>query len=336
VINNFAKIFTGWTFCNNASCPNAVPGVVNYLDPMVVNAGNHDTSQKVLFNNTVVPAGQTPQDDLNQALDNIFYHPNVGPFICKQLIKQLVTSNPTPAYVLRVASKFNDNGAGVRGDLKAVVRAILLDPEARGNLKTDPDYGHLREPVLFVTNVLKPYSPQANSNLTPPASCGGQSDGVINVVTSTIDQDVFNPPTVFNYYPMDYLIPGTDLAGPEFGIFSTGTALKRPNFVNLMAPPGSTAVNSGILINNTVANVNYAPCGTKIDLTRLQTLAGQDTSGAALVDTLNREMLGGSMSPQVRSDILSAVQAVVSTNTMKRARTALYLVATSPQFQVQK
>jgi hypothetical protein len=145
-VNNFTKVFTGWTFCTGPECPNRVNGVLNYIDPMAVNPANHDNTEKVLFNGTILPAGQTPAQDLSDALDNIFAHPNVGPFISKLLIQQLVTSNPTPAYVGRVAAKFNDNGSGVRGDLKAVVRAILLDPEARGNVKTDPDYGHLREP----------------------------------------------------------------------------------------------------------------------------------------------------------------------------------------------
>ena len=343
-INNFTKVFTGWTFCNAPECPNRVNGVLNYIDPMLVNAANHDNTQKVLFGGTIVPAGQTPDQDLRQALDNIFYHPNVGPFISKLLIQQLVTSNPTPAYVGRVAAKFNDNGSGIRGDMKAVIRAILLDPEARGNLKTDPDYGHLREPVLFVTNLLRNYNPQANTNLTPAAFCNGQSDGVLNLATAPLDQDAFNPPTVFNYYSMDYIIPSTNLAGPEFGIFSTGTALKRPNLVNQIAPPNNNPNVTGIPIAAVsiaqngvqVPNPVYAPCGTRIDLTRLQNLVAADTTGATLIDTLDREMLHGSMSAAMRNDISTAVQAVVSTNPLKRARTAYYLVATSPQFQVQR
>ena len=98
------------------------------------------------------------------------------------LIQQLVTSNPTPAYVGRVAAAFNDNGQGIRGDMKAVVRAILTDPEARGNVKTDPDYGKLREPVLFVTNTLRPFNPAAQSQAL--GSCQGLSDGVINTATA--------------------------------------------------------------------------------------------------------------------------------------------------------
>lgn len=337
VVNGFTKVFTGWTFCD-AGCPNSVPGIKNYRDPMILNAAEHDTGEKRVLSYpgavlTTIPAGQTADQDLNQALDNIFNHPNVGPFIGKLLIQQLVTSNPTPAYVSRVAAAFNDNGRGVRGDLRAVVYAILVDPEARGNIKTDPDYGHLREPVLFATNILRPFNPTANNNLFPFAECVGLSDGNINGITATLDQDVYNPPTVFNYYPMDYVIPNTNLAGPEFGIFSTGTALKRPNFVNQMVFPDLQG-RTGIWVVSSIGS--SFPCGTKIDLTRLETIAAADSTGMLLVDTVNREMMHGAMSVEMRNQILTAVQAVSQTNAIKRARTAVYLVATSSQFQVQR
>jgi hypothetical protein len=342
-VNGFTKVFTGWTFCevSGAQCPNRTLNAVNFIDPMiVVNPANHDPGSKQILSypgsSAIVPAGQAPELDMKQALDNIFYHPNVGPFVSKLLIQQLVTSNPTPAYVGRVAGVFNNNGGGIRGDMKAVVRAILLDPEARGNVKTDPDYGHLREPVLYVTNFLRPFNPAAQANPVVAENCGGLSDGMINNVTLTLDQDVYNPPSVFNYYPMDYVIPNTPLAGPEFGIFSTGTALKRPNFVHQMIGPG-VGGGTGITVVGNAAAGNYTPCGTRIDLARLQTLATSDPTGAALVDTLNREMMHGAMSPQMRSYILTAVQAVATSDAgLKRARTAVYLVATSPQFQVQR
>ncbi len=335
-INNFAKVFTGWSYCNQ-TCGNSLPGIVNFRDPMIITPANHDFSTKTLLNypgsTPVVPAGLDPADDLDAALDNIFYHPNTAPFISKLLIQQMVTSNPTPAYVGRISAVFRDNGSGVRGDLKAVIRAILLDPEARGNLKTDPNYGHLREPVLYVTSVLRPFSPTANNNITVPASCNGLSDGVINTLTQPLDQDVWNPPTVFNYYPMEYIIPNTPLAGPEFQIFSTGTALKRPNVVNQFAPANVTTSGGILAATGAASNV---PCGTRIDLTRLQNLLAADATGGSMVDTLNRELLNGSMSPAFRTQVLNAVAAVTSTNTLKRARTALYLVATAPQFQVQR
>lgn len=340
-INNFTKIFTGWTFCNDPSCAYTQLGLINYRDDLVVNPANHDTSAKTLMSypggpTPNIPAGQTPEQDLRAALDNIYYHPNVPPFISKSLIQQLVTSNPTPAYVGRVSAVFRDNGRGDRGDLKAVVRAILLDPEARGNIKTDPDYGKLREPVLFITNVLRPFNPSANNNIAVPASCNGQSDGVINGISQPLDQDVFNPPTVFNYYNMDYLIPNTPLSGPEFGIFSTGTALKRPNFVNQMAPPFTTGAAGILAVASTASVPTSIPCGTRIDLSKLQALASADSTGALLVDTLNKEMMHGSLNPIVRSEILTAVQAVAVGNPLKRAETAFYLIATLNQYQVQR
>jgi uncharacterized protein (DUF1800 family) len=325
IVGGFTKIFTGWTFCGQ-DCPNSLPGIVNFRDPLAITPGNHDNTEKQLLNYpgavSIIPAGLTADQDLEQALDNIFYHPNVAPFVSKTLIQQLVTSNPTPAYVGRVSAVFNDNGQGVRGDLKAVVRAILLDPEARGNLKTDPDYGHLREPVLFVTNILRPLGPAANVNSS--GSCNGLSDGTLNSATIILDQDVFNSPSVFNYYPMTYTLQNTELHAPEFGIFSTGTALKRPNFVNQMI------FGSGIPASGD------APCGTKVNLAHWQSLAAADSSGALLVDTMNTEIMHGSISPTVRGHILTAVQAVAAADSLKRARTALYLVATSPQFQVQR
>ncbi|MEO8348034.1 MAG: DUF1800 family protein, partial [Acidobacteriota bacterium] len=313
VVTGFAKVFTGWTFEAQPS-----PGVVNYIAPMRLVANNHDIGTKQLLNGAVQPAAQTGVQDLNAALDNIFNHANVGPFIAGHLIRSLVTSNPAPAYVSRVASVFNDNGSGTRGDLGAVVRALLLDPEARGDFKSDPNYGHLKEPALFVPSILRAFNARAASG-----AVGSTSDGYLNPQTSPMDQDVFRPPTVFSYYPPDYLAPGTtDVLGPEFGIFSATTALRRANFVNT-------------IVYATIAVSTNAPNGTSIDQTGLQALAGNPT---ALVAELDRVLLHGTMSTAMRDSIVTAVNAVpAGTNQMRdRARAALYLVATSSQYQVQR
>lgn len=325
VVNGFTKVFTGWTFCD-VGCPNSLPGIRNYVDPLILNPANHDPTEKLVLNYPgsamMIPAGLAPEQDLEQALDNIFYHPNVAPFISKLLIQQLVTSNPTPAYVGRVAAVFNDNGAGIRGDMKAVIRALLLDPEARGNVKTDPDYGKLREPVLYLTNTLRPFNPAAQAQGL--GSCQGLSDGYLNFETTQLSQDVFVAPSVFSYYSMENLLPNTDIHAPEFDIFSTGNALKRANYINKLVFEGGLPRSVD------------APCGTSINLARLQQLAETDLSGAALIDTLDREMMHGAMSSQMRGHILEAIQAVAPGNSLKRARTAFYLVASSPQFQVQR
>jgi hypothetical protein len=315
-ITNFARVFTGWRLAApKVTVINGVSNnVLNYQDPMIVTSeNNHDTGQKILLDGAVLPAGRNSTQDLAAALDNIFNHPNVGPFIGRQLIQHLVTSNPSPAYVERVARVFNNNCAGlyadnpcsgVRGDLRAVVTAILLDPEARGDVKTDPGYGRLREPAQFITNILR--------------ASGASSDGYLNPNSNTLDQNVFQSPTVFNYYPADYVIPGTTLAGPPFGILSTTTSLRRANFVN-------TILNNGIAVS-----VN-APTGTQVPLTALQSLAGNPT---ALVDELNRLMMHGTMSPGMRASIEKAVATVSATNTLSRARMGFYLVASSSQYQI--
>jgi uncharacterized protein DUF1800/S-layer family protein len=305
VVTNFAKVFTGWRL---ASQPQ--PGVPNYIDPMVLVQSQHDTTLKTLLNGATLPAGQTGTVDLNMALDNIFNHPNVGPFISRALIHNLVTSSPTPAYVARVATVFNNDGLGVRGNLKAVVEAILLDPEARSFSL----YGHLREPVLLINNILRLFDAKS-------ADRTKNSDGYLNPQLTPMDQDVLKPLTVFSYFPADYEVPGTNLTGPEFGILSTSSSLKRANFINT------------IVFSLISASPPDRPNGTSIDLTGLQALAGNPQ---ALVDELNRTMMDGGMSPQMQSSIVTAVNAVSAANPLKRARTALYLVATSSQFQVEQ
>src|SRR5204863_4579199 len=127
-----------------------------FIGPMVPFEANHDTTSKTLLNGLVLPAGQKADQDLGAALDNIFNHPNVGPFISTRLIQHLVTSNPSPEYVGRVAAVFNNNGAGVRGDLGATVRAVLLDTDARDNAAlTSATFGKLREPVLRLANWMR-------------------------------------------------------------------------------------------------------------------------------------------------------------------------------------
>ncbi len=312
-ITNFARVFTGW---NLAPLNPPQTGVFNYISPMVVaNENNHDKNPKVLlqYNGAIsgLPANQTSAQDLSAALDNIFNHPNVGPFISKQLIQQLVTSNPSPAYVARVAAVFNNNGQGVRGDLKAVVRAILLDPEARGDAKTDPNYGHLREPVQLIANMLRAYDAKSFDRTQ-------NSDGYLAPNALTLDQDVLRPPTVFSYFPADYNVPGTNLTGPEFGILSATTSLRRANFI-------STLLYVGITVNGN------APNGTKIDVAALQALAGNPQQ---LVDALNAQLMHGTMSAAMNASIVQALTSI--TDPLKRTRMAIYLVATSSQYQVER
>ncbi len=331
-INNFSKVFTGWTFCSGAGCPSGVPGTLNFRDPMVVNPANHDTTEKTLLSypnavNTMIPActncttaGETAvyaEASLNQALDNIFYHPNLPPYISKLMIQHLVTSDPSPAYIERVADVFVNNGQNVRGDMKAFIRAILLDPEARGNVKTAPRYGKLREPVQLVTNL---------GRLFPAKSWDGNSlsDGGLSFFMDKMGQNPFYSPTVFNYFPPDFIVPGTTLTAPEFALLNTSSAINRTNFISVLVFDGITA------------NVTDSLRGTSLDLSEAQAFAEADASGTQLLDYLNTKMLHGTLSAEHRNALLTAISAVPANNPNLRTKTAVYLIAVSSQFQIQR
>ncbi len=311
-VTNLAHVLTGWTY---PAAPGTTQSTTNfnrtptYTGSMVALPSHHDTSAKTLLNGTVQPAGLDITTDLNNAVHMVFMHPNVGPFIGKQLIQKLVNGNPTPGYVARVAAAFDNNGAGVRGDMKAVISAILLDPEARGDAKLDPGYGKLREPVLYLTTLAR--------------ALNATSDGVFfQQQAGVMGQPVFSSPTVFNFYSPEYVVPGTAALGPEFDLQDTSSALARINVANSML--------FGTINPNTTV---YGATGTQFNWTGLQALAGDP---AALADKLSVLLMNGTMSAQMKAAIVSAVSAVSATDTLGRARTAVYLVAASPQFQVER
>ena len=309
VIEGFASVFTGWTYPPRPGASSAWTNPINYQGAMVSFPAHHDTGSKLLLDGLALPPGQTPEQDLKAALDVIFNHPNVGPFVATRLIQHLVTSNPSPAYVARVAAVFADNGARVRGDLAAVVRAILADTDARGDAPASPAAGHLREPALYITGVLR--------------GLGGRSDGVfLRGQVSAMGQPLFTPPTVFNFYPPGYQLPGKQTRAPEFFIADAATALARANFAYQLVYGG------GALPDPTVA----ASTGTSADLSSLASMASAD----ALVDGLSMQLMHGSLSSAAHAAIVTAVNAVPAGNGLDRARMAAYLLASSPQFQVER
>ena len=309
VVNAFARLFTGWTFGL------AQNGLTNYIDPMrVANAANHDTGAKTLLRGVTLPAGQTAAKDLDDGLDNILQDPNVGPFIGRQLIQHLVTSNPSPDYVKRITDVFNDNGSGERGDLKALVKAILLDREARA--ASTSQSGHLMHPVLLITTLARAFNARS-------ADGTGDSDGYLSPQSQTMGLNVFSPPSVFSYFSPFGGVPGSSLRGPEFGLLNTSTAVARANVVNTLVFARIAAATA----------YPFNPSGTSLDFSGIQPLAG-DPEG--LVDTLNTLMMSGQMPPDMRSAVITAVSAVTSSNPLKRVRTAVYLIATSSQYQVER
>lgn len=310
MIEELARVFTGWTYPTVDGSTATRNNPVNYVSPMVPVQNNHDTGSKVIIDNRLIPAGQTALKDLNDALDVLFQHPNVGPFIGRQLIQKLVNGSPSPAYVTRVAAVFDNNGSGVRGDLGAVVRAILLDPEARGEFKSAATAGHLAEPVLFVTRALR--------------GLGAQSDGVaLRSQLAGMGQSLFIAPSVFNYYPPDHTLPASGSIAPEFAIFNASTIFARVNALN------SFVMGNAIAADATVTGAT----GTSINWAPWQALAGDP---AGLVDKLAWTFTSGTLSESARRSIVTAVNAVSSTDTLTRAKTAAYLVLSSSQSQVER
>ena len=300
-IIGFAHVFTGWAYPTKPGQSASFYNGEYYGGPMIAFDNHHDTGAKLLLNGVTVPAGGTTQADVTAALQNIFNHPNVGPFISRQLIQHLVTSNPSPAYVSRVVAEFNDNGSGVRGDLKAVVNAILTDAEARRGddpTQTQPNNGKLKEPLLFMMNLLR--------------ATNATSDGAnLNNYASAMKEEPFESPTVFNFYPPDNLVPGTNVLGPEFRIFNSTTSISRINFVNDLA----------------FGNVGGT---TKTDLSEYVGLA---PNPGALVDSLSEVLTHGPLSDSARTAVINMIS-TISDNT-RRTQTALYLVGSSSQFQVE-
>jgi uncharacterized protein (DUF1800 family) len=310
-IEGFASVFTGWTYPPLAGASSQWTNPINFDGTMVAFPEHHQSGTKALLNGYTVPDGQTPAQDLANALDNIFNHPNVGPFISQQLIQHLVTSNPSPAYVARVAAVFANNGQGVRGDLSAVVRAILTDTEARGAAPASNVFGHLREPALFITSTMR--------------SLGGQSDGVLlRSASSAMGQPIFSPDTVFSFYPPSYQIPGTQTVAPEFGIDNAATALARANFINTVIMQGG-ATPDPTVSGSTGTTINLMPLASAADNT-------------ALIAQLNQTLMHGSLASDASNIILTAANSAAanSTDPLAAARAASYLILTSAQYQVER
>jgi uncharacterized protein (DUF1800 family) len=300
-IEGFSSIFTGWSYPPAPGTQAKFYASPYYSGPMLPYDSHHDKGSKLLLNGTTVAASGTIQADLDAAVQNISNHPNVGPFISKQLIQKLVTSNPSPDYVTRITQVFNDNGSSVRGDLKAVVSAILLDPEARRGddpAQVQATDGHLREPLLHMMTTMR-----AVNTTTDGAN--------LMYYASNMHQQPFVPTTVFNFYPPNYQIPGTQLLGPEFKILNTSTDISRINFVN-------------DLMFGSVSNT------TKTDISAYVAAAGDVNK---LLDMVSLNMLHGQMSDGMRSTVSGMVSTI--TDNKRRAQTALYLVGSSSQFQVE-
>ena len=322
-VDAFSRVFTGWNLQAAKTSPapcSSTTTCPDYIDPMTVTPGNHDSGAKTLFNGLTIPA-LTPvtvasaNAELNTALDNIFNHPNVGPFIARNLIEHLVTSNPSAGYISRVAGVFNNDGTGARGNLQAVVQQILLDPEAR----TSPVSflsGHLQEPVLFIARLLRAF------NTTSATTDFVLSDSYLPSGLQ-MGEDLFRSPSVFNYYPPSYpvVVSGFHVNGPEFSIQSTSTALARINFV------------AEVAYHTMPISSPNRPTGTWLDLSAFTPLAANPPQ---LIAALNSLLLHGQASSTLLSSVSNALASMSGASNLALTQRAVYLFASSPEYFIER
>jgi uncharacterized protein (DUF1800 family) len=316
-VKEIARALTGWTFSTLGGAPINNRNQTDFSRPMIVNAAIYDTGAKS-FLGTTVPAGAAQSASLTAVVDAVFNHASTAPYISKQLIQHLVTSNPSPGYVSRVTAVFANNGSGVRGDLRAVVRAILTDAEARGDAKTGASDGKVKEPVLLTTAIGR--------------LLGFTSDGyAFTTRDAALGQSPFRAPSVFNFYPPDYPLPqGNGLLSPPSKLITTATVISRHNLVYDWTVNGETrneyAVQTGIA----------GATGTQPNWSAWEAL----TDVNALIDRINLLMLNNTMTASQRAALLSAVNTVTNADpaiqARRRAQTAMYIVGTSPAFQTDR
>lgn len=317
-IRGVSHALTGWTYARSGGRADWTGN--DYSLPMVpAAAGRYDSDAKT-FLGTTVPAGSGAADSVRIAVSAAFQHPSTPPHIAKLLIQHLVKANPTPGYVGRVAAVFTDNGSGVRGDLRAVVRAILLDPEARGDEPRGANAGKVREPALVLTAVAR--------------AIGLATDGIAFIQRdANVGQPVFGASSVFNFYPPDYPIAGTaGLVSPATKLLSAGNATWIHNMVynwTMLGEPtrGEWTYDMG-LPNFTGSQPNWATWDTIA------------TDPDRLVAVVNLLLLNNSATETQKGALRSAIVSIrhndAAVQAHKRAQAALYIAASSPNFLVDR
>jgi uncharacterized protein (DUF1800 family) len=324
-ILNMARVFTGMSWGGPDTSENRWNGwpidgqeTVAWNWPLQFYPQFHAPEPKAILKRRTIPANTPGPESFDIALDVIFNHPNVGPFISEQLIQRLVTSNPSRAYVQRVATRFNDNGSGVRGDMKAVIRAILLDDEARIP-PTGPDafrYGKLREPMLRFSQWIRGFDAKASNQRYQIWNLENPVDG--------LGQNPFRAPSVFNWFRPDYVPPGAmaaaNLRAPEFNLIHETTVTGYSNFIR-------SVVNWGFGWGEGQIAPDYS-----VEL-------GLAHTPAALADYLATKLGIGGLSASTREKIIEAVDSIGYfdwSGPERRTVTAIYMMMTSPDFLVQR
>jgi uncharacterized protein (DUF1800 family) len=329
-IKGMARVFTGWSWGQDG--PN--PTYEGFGKPirwdllMDSYPLYHSSSAKAIINGVVIPPNTGPRDSLRIALDTLFNHPNVGPFIGSQLIKRFVTSNPSPGYVTRVGAAFNNNGSGVRGDMKAVIRAVLLDDEARNNNRlSDPYFGKLREPMLRYGHFMRAFDTKTNTPIV-------YRIWNLEDQAYSLGQNPLRAPSVFNWFRPTYAPPGAILAtgrsAPEFQITHETTVTGYTNFIVNRATLETEQSRSEMSQYGDISE--YLAGNVSAELA----LADQPD---ALIDRLNLLLMSGQIQPWLRDLVKQAINNIPITGNRARddrVATAVSLMMASPQYLIQK
>jgi uncharacterized protein (DUF1800 family) len=302
-VQGLAKVFTGWGIGGSEDTPEC------QRRPMTLNPANHSMSEK-RFLGVTIPAGTGGEASLRKALDTLVAHPNVGPFIGTQLIQRMVTSNPSPAYVERVAAVFADDGTGTRGNLKAVVKAVLLDKEAREPDLASPTWGKVREPIVRFAAWARAFNAQStNGKWAMPDT----TDATVRLAESPM-----RAASVFNFFRPRYTPPATPIAQkglvvPELQITDETSVAGYLNFVGI-----------------------YVDRGWEDLQTTYQPEVAMAGNAQALVDHVVLLLAGDAYSKDTAAAIAKAVSAIPVERPGDRVRAAITLVAASPEYLIQK
>lgn len=308
-ITEFAKIFTGLSY---ASADGTFSGSPNWTRSMRMYPDFHEPGPKYLLRGTYIPPGQTGMQDVEDAIANLFHHPNVGPFFARRLIQRLTSSNPSPGYIQRVAQAFNDDGTGVRGDMPAVIRAVLLDPEVRdAPTSGQVTRGRLRESYLRRVHLALAFEASSPSGTFPISDFNAPND---------FGQRPLSSPTVFNFFLPDHQPSGdladNDLYGPEFQIINTVTAISSANALRTQ-------------IDNRMNGADSPLFEVELDLSEEIAMAG---SASSLLNRLDLLLMYGSMSPRMREILTEAIQQIEDPE--ERTKMAIFLISISPEYSV--
>jgi uncharacterized protein (DUF1800 family) len=311
-ITEFAKIFTGLSF--DSPAPDFRGGTPVWTRPMRMYQDRHEPGPKYLLRAGFVPPGQSGMQDIDDAIDNLFNHPNVGPFIGRRLIQRLITSNPSPEYIRRVTAVFDNNGDGVRGDMRSVVRAILMDPEARQLPNgTETRRGRLRESYLRRVHLARAFDAANLLGTYPITDRNAPTD---------FGQLPVSSPTVFNFFLPDHQPTGeiadADLFAPEFQIMTAVTAIASAN-----------ALQSQVegLMNNDDDPMNEV----RLDLSNEFAIGA---NSRALIDRLDLLLMYGNMSVPMRRILVNALEQLP--DPIERVEMAIHLISISPEYVVHK